>query len=43
MFHTIERKPEIDVYDPNGQILKDIYGEIHLREFFSVIQPNLRS
>ncbi|OIV91033.1 hypothetical protein TanjilG_16993 [Lupinus angustifolius] len=32
MFQTIERKPKIDAYDPNGKILEDIQGEIELRE-----------
>ncbi|KAG4401519.1 hypothetical protein AAZX31_02G008000 [Glycine max] len=32
MFQTIERKPEIDAYDPNGKILEDIQGEIELRD-----------
>ncbi|XP_061366245.1 ABC transporter B family member 21 [Gastrolobium bilobum] len=34
MFQTIERKPEIDAYDPNGKILKDIHGEIDLRDVY---------
>ncbi|KAG5044166.1 hypothetical protein AAZX31_03G204200 [Glycine max] len=34
MFQTIERKPEIDAYDPNGKILEDIHGEIHLRDVY---------
>ncbi|CAJ1949076.1 unnamed protein product [Sphenostylis stenocarpa] len=32
MFETIERKPVIDAYDPNGKILEDIEGEIELRD-----------
>ncbi|KAE9618861.1 putative xenobiotic-transporting ATPase [Lupinus albus] len=32
MFQTIERKPKINAYDPNGKILEDIRGEIELRE-----------
>ncbi|CAL0300187.1 unnamed protein product [Lupinus luteus] len=32
MFQTIERKPKIDAYDPNGKILEDIQGEIELRD-----------
>ncbi|KAJ1393342.1 P-loop containing nucleoside triphosphate hydrolase [Sesbania bispinosa] len=32
MFQTIERKPEIDAYDPNGKVLEDIHGEIELRD-----------
>ncbi|KAF8394745.1 hypothetical protein HHK36_020962 [Tetracentron sinense] len=31
MFETINRKPEIDAYDTNGQILDDIRGDIELR------------
>ncbi|OIW07048.1 hypothetical protein TanjilG_02682 [Lupinus angustifolius] len=34
MFETIERKPEIDAYDPNGKKLEDIQGEIELREVY---------
>ncbi|XP_057454847.1 ABC transporter B family member 21-like [Lotus japonicus] len=34
MFQTIERKPEIDAYDPNGEILDDIHGEIDLRDVY---------
>ncbi|XP_027350636.1 ABC transporter B family member 11-like isoform X2 [Abrus precatorius] len=34
MFQTIERKPEIDAYDPNGKTLEDIHGEIHLRDVY---------
>jgi len=34
MFQTIERKPEIDAYDPNGKNLEDIHGEIHLRDVY---------
>ncbi|CAL0316517.1 unnamed protein product [Lupinus luteus] len=34
MFQTIERKPEIDAYDPNGKTLEDIQGEIELREVY---------
>ncbi|XP_027363070.1 ABC transporter B family member 21-like [Abrus precatorius] len=34
MFETIERKPEIDAYDPNGKILEDIQGEIQLRDVY---------
>ncbi|XP_057732510.1 ABC transporter B family member 11-like [Arachis stenosperma] len=32
MFQTIERKPEIDSYDPSGKILEDIQGDIVLRD-----------
>jgi len=34
MFQTIERKPQIDAYDPNGKILEDIEGEIELRDVY---------
>ncbi|RDX73370.1 ABC transporter B family member 4 [Mucuna pruriens] len=34
MFQTIERRPEIDAYDPNGKILEDIQGEIELRDVY---------
>ena len=34
MFQTIERKPEIDAYDPNGKTLEDIHGDIELREVY---------
>ncbi|KAK7269553.1 hypothetical protein RIF29_22284 [Crotalaria pallida] len=34
MFQTIERKPEIDAYDPSGKILEDIHGEIELRDVY---------
>ncbi|WJX13490.1 ABC transporter B member 11 [Trifolium repens] len=34
MFETINRKPEIDAYDPNGKILEDIQGEIELKEVY---------
>ncbi|RYQ89510.1 hypothetical protein Ahy_B09g096111 isoform B [Arachis hypogaea] len=32
MFQTIERKPEIDSYDPSGKTLEDIQGDIVLRD-----------
>ncbi|GMH30820.1 hypothetical protein Nepgr_032663 [Nepenthes gracilis] len=32
MFKTINRKPEIDAYDPRGNILDDIHGDIELRD-----------
>ncbi|XP_027333508.1 ABC transporter B family member 11-like [Abrus precatorius] len=32
MFETIERKPEIDVYDTTGRKLDDIRGDIELKE-----------
>ena len=34
MFQTIERKPEIDSYDPSGKTLEDIHGEIELRDVY---------
>nr|KYP71725.1 ABC transporter B family member 5 [Cajanus cajan] len=34
MFQTIERKPEIDAYDPNGIKVEDIHGEIHLKHVY---------
>ncbi|KAK4273324.1 hypothetical protein QN277_021750 [Acacia crassicarpa] len=34
MFETIERKPEIDSYNPNGKILKDINGDIELKDVY---------
>ncbi|KAL2345535.1 hypothetical protein Fmac_006820 [Flemingia macrophylla] len=34
MFQTIERKPEIDAYDPNGKKVEDIHGEIHLKDVY---------
>ena len=34
MFQTIQRKPEIDAYDPNGKILEDIQGDIELRDVY---------
>lgn len=32
MFETINRKPLIDPYDPNGKVLNDINGDIELRD-----------
>ncbi|KAI3944318.1 hypothetical protein MKW92_005787 [Papaver armeniacum] len=32
MFETINRKPDIDSYDPNGRKLDDIRGDIELRD-----------
>ena len=32
MFETIDRKPEIDVYDTNGLVLEDIQGDIELKD-----------
>ncbi|KAK7259124.1 hypothetical protein RIF29_24722 [Crotalaria pallida] len=34
MFKTIERKPDIDVYDPKGKTVADIHGEIELRDVY---------
>ncbi|KAI4301589.1 hypothetical protein L6164_034852 [Bauhinia variegata] len=34
MFETIERKPEIDSYDPKGKVLEDIQGDIELRDVY---------
>jgi len=34
MFQTIERKPEIDAYEPNGKRLENIQGEIELRDVY---------
>ncbi|KAI4349803.1 hypothetical protein L6164_010357 [Bauhinia variegata] len=34
MFKTIERRPEIDAYDPNGKVLEDIQGDIELRDVY---------
>ncbi|KMS96030.1 hypothetical protein BVRB_002890 [Beta vulgaris subsp. vulgaris] len=34
MFETINRKPEIDPFDPNGKELDDIHGDIELRDVF---------
>ncbi|RYR01723.1 hypothetical protein Ahy_B06g080584 isoform E [Arachis hypogaea] len=34
MFQTIERKPEIDAYDPTGKTLEDIHGDIELRDVY---------
>ncbi|RXI09837.1 hypothetical protein DVH24_023283 [Malus domestica] len=34
MFETINRKPDIDAYDTNGQQLQDIRGEIELRDVY---------
>nr|ASM90198.1 multidrug resistance 16 [Sesuvium portulacastrum] len=32
MFETINRKPDIDPYDPSGKVLEDIHGDIELRD-----------
>ncbi|CAN6726733.1 unnamed protein product [Malus baccata var. baccata] len=34
MFETINRKPDIDAYDTNGQQLQDIRGKIELRDVY---------
>ncbi|XP_011079478.1 ABC transporter B family member 4 [Sesamum indicum] len=34
MFETIDRKPEIDPFDPRGKILSDICGDIELRDVY---------
>ncbi|KAB2625074.1 ABC transporter B family member 11-like [Pyrus ussuriensis x Pyrus communis] len=34
MFETINRKPEIDSYDTNGQKCQDIHGDIELRDVY---------
>ncbi|XP_016647146.1 PREDICTED: ABC transporter B family member 4-like [Prunus mume] len=34
MFETIDRKPEIDASDTNGQQLHDIHGDIELRDVY---------
>lgn len=34
MFVTINRKSEIDPYDPNGKVIDDIRGEIELRDVY---------
>ncbi|OVA13521.1 ABC transporter [Macleaya cordata] len=34
MFETINRKPDIDAYDPNGRKLDDIRGDIELRDVY---------
>ncbi|KAJ8435231.1 hypothetical protein Cgig2_028417 [Carnegiea gigantea] len=34
MFQTINRKPEIDPYDPSGKVLDDIHGDIELRDVY---------
>ncbi|KAM0987962.1 hypothetical protein ACFX13_012194 [Malus domestica] len=34
MFETINRKPDIDAYDTNGQQLQDIRGEMELRDVY---------
>ncbi|KAL2935295.1 ABC transporter B family member 11 [Bienertia sinuspersici] len=34
MFETINRKPAIDPYDPNGKVLEDIRGDIELKDVY---------
>ncbi|XP_074268046.1 ABC transporter B family member 21-like [Silene latifolia] len=34
MFETINRKPDIDPYDPSGKILDDVHGDIELRDIY---------
>ncbi|KAM0914411.1 hypothetical protein ACQ4PT_011590 [Festuca glaucescens] len=34
MFKTIERKPDIDVYDNKGVILEDIRGDVELKDVY---------
>ncbi|KAM0053904.1 putative ABC transporter, AAA+ ATPase domain, P-loop containing nucleoside triphosphate hydrolase [Helianthus debilis subsp. tardiflorus] len=34
MFETINRKPEIDVYDQKGKVLDDIRGDIELKDVY---------
>ncbi|XP_071715337.1 ABC transporter B family member 21-like [Rutidosis leptorrhynchoides] len=34
MFETINRKPEIDSYDPKGKVLSDIRGDIELKDVY---------
>ena len=34
MFETINRKPEIDVYDTNGLVLEGIQGDIKLKDVY---------
>ncbi|XP_057550673.1 ABC transporter B family member 4-like [Amaranthus tricolor] len=34
MFETINRKSDIDPYDPNGKVLDDIHGDIELKDVF---------
>ncbi|KAM0984627.1 hypothetical protein EV2_012408 [Malus domestica] len=34
MFETINRKPEIDAYDTNGEQLQEIHGDIELRDVY---------
>jgi ATP-binding cassette subfamily B (MDR/TAP) protein 1 len=34
MFKTIERKPDIDIYDTTGIILEDIRGDVELKDVY---------
>ncbi|KAK7259123.1 hypothetical protein RIF29_24721 [Crotalaria pallida] len=34
MFQTIERRPDIDSYDPNGKTMEDIRGEVELKDVY---------
>ncbi|PWZ34481.1 ABC transporter B family member 11 [Zea mays] len=34
MFKTIERKPDIDIYDTTGVILEDIKGDVELKDVY---------
>ena len=34
MVETINRKPEIDVYDTNGLVLESIQGDIKLKDVY---------
>lgn len=34
MFRTIERKPDIDIYDTTGIILEDIKGDVELKDVY---------
>ncbi|KAK7259118.1 hypothetical protein RIF29_24716 [Crotalaria pallida] len=34
MFKTIERRPDIDSYDPNGKTMENIRGEVELKDVY---------
>ncbi|CAN0888665.1 ABC transporter B family member 21 [Linum grandiflorum] len=34
MFETINRKPEIDAYDPRGKVMEDVRGDIELKDVY---------
>lgn len=36
LFEAINRKPQIDAYDPSGRTLDNIRGDIELRDVYSV-------